>query len=309
MREESPDTVRVLLTGHAELDSAIAAINEGQIFRFLIKPCPPDVLRNVVATAAEQHRLITTEKVLLEQTLRGSVKTLIDVLSLCSPTAFGKATRIRDFAAAILAELGGAPTWQLEVAAMLSQLGTVVLPEATLENYFRGRELSDDDVAMVGKAASLPQQLLANIPRLEAVAEWVAELNRPQPTPGTTPPGHWAKQCIELKILRVASDFDRLELSGLSQQNAIDILRGRAGWYDETCLDALARATHTRTRVQTLELEVSAIAPGMTLVGDVRATTGVLILASGHRLTEGSVQRLRNFPKGAIAGPIRVSEK
>ena len=43
-REIAPDAVRVLLTGQAGLDGAIAAVNEGHIFRFLTKPCPTDVL-------------------------------------------------------------------------------------------------------------------------------------------------------------------------------------------------------------------------------------------------------------------------
>ena len=40
VRQRAPDSVRLLLTGHAELDAAIAAINTGHIFRFLAKPCP-----------------------------------------------------------------------------------------------------------------------------------------------------------------------------------------------------------------------------------------------------------------------------
>ena len=44
VREEHPDTVRMLLTGHADMNAAISAVNQGQIFRFLTKPCPPDVL-------------------------------------------------------------------------------------------------------------------------------------------------------------------------------------------------------------------------------------------------------------------------
>ena len=43
----------------------------------------------------EQHRLITSERVLLEQTLRGSVKALTEVLALANPAAFGRATRVR----------------------------------------------------------------------------------------------------------------------------------------------------------------------------------------------------------------------
>src|SRR5258708_16503225 len=36
-----PETTRILLTGEPGRDAAIAAVNEGQIFPFLTKPCPP----------------------------------------------------------------------------------------------------------------------------------------------------------------------------------------------------------------------------------------------------------------------------
>jgi len=88
-----PDTVRMLLTGQTELDAAISAVNEGNIFRFLTKPCAPDALTSALTAAVNQYRLVTTERVLLEQTLHGSIKTLTDILALAQPTAFGRATR------------------------------------------------------------------------------------------------------------------------------------------------------------------------------------------------------------------------
>ncbi|MBI6546352.1 MAG: response regulator, partial [Cyanobacteria bacterium NC_groundwater_1444_Ag_S-0.65um_54_12] len=77
VRQVAPDAARILLTGHADLEVAINAVNEGQIFRFLTKPCPPPVLLAAVNAAAEQYRLITAERVLLGQTLGGSIKALI----------------------------------------------------------------------------------------------------------------------------------------------------------------------------------------------------------------------------------------
>jgi response regulator RpfG family c-di-GMP phosphodiesterase len=308
VRLEAPDAVRMLLTGYSDVESAIAAVNEGQIFRFLAKPCAPEHLRQAVAAASEQHRLISAEKVLLEQTLRGSIKTLIDVLSLSNPTAFGKATRIRDHASALASEVGITNPWQLDISAMLSQLGTVVLPEATLENYFRGQDLSAQEQAMVARVAALNQELLANIPRLELVREWIAELNSPHQT-GTAAPRRWAEQCVELKILRIASDFDRLECEGLSTQDALDVMRGRSGWYDEASLEAFSRIRQAKTVGQVRELPLSAVAAGMILIADVRTTNGMLVLARGHQLTPSSVARLRNYPKGAVKEPIRVTEK
>ncbi len=84
-RELMPDATRMLLTGQADVDSAVAAINDGRIFRFLTKPCPPEDLRAAFAMAVEQYDLVMAERVLLNQTLLGSVKALTQVLSLTSP--------------------------------------------------------------------------------------------------------------------------------------------------------------------------------------------------------------------------------
>jgi response regulator RpfG family c-di-GMP phosphodiesterase len=121
-RQVAPDAVRMLLTGQADVDAAAAAINEGQIFRFLTKPCPPPMLLAAFASAVEQHELITAERVLLEQTLHGSIKTLTDVLALVSPTSFGRATRIKQLVSDLAERLAIRERWQVEVAAMYRSL-------------------------------------------------------------------------------------------------------------------------------------------------------------------------------------------
>lgn len=52
-REVSPDTVRILLTGYADADAALASVNEGEIFRYITKPWGPKELRDTIAQAAE----------------------------------------------------------------------------------------------------------------------------------------------------------------------------------------------------------------------------------------------------------------
>lgn len=61
-RKKAPDAVRILLTGYTDVDSAIGAVNEGRIFRFLTKPCPPPELMGAVAEAVEKHDEICAEK-------------------------------------------------------------------------------------------------------------------------------------------------------------------------------------------------------------------------------------------------------
>jgi DNA-binding NtrC family response regulator len=68
VREQWPDSTRLLLTGEAGRDAAVAAVNEGQIFRFLTKPCMPEKLIAAVEAAARQQQLVIAEKMLLQQT-------------------------------------------------------------------------------------------------------------------------------------------------------------------------------------------------------------------------------------------------
>ncbi|HEY1101065.1 MAG TPA: response regulator, partial [Myxococcota bacterium] len=114
VKQQAPESVRLLLTGQTDIESAAAAINNGQIFRFLTKPCPPTSLLAAFEAAFEQHRLITAERVLLEQTLHGSIKTLTDVLSLTNPISFGRANRVKKTVTALAEVLGIADRWQLE---------------------------------------------------------------------------------------------------------------------------------------------------------------------------------------------------
>lgn len=56
VHEKSPDSICVMLTGFAELDVAVDAVNEGVVFKFLTKPCPPDDLAKALNECLEQHR-------------------------------------------------------------------------------------------------------------------------------------------------------------------------------------------------------------------------------------------------------------
>ena len=76
IKERNADVVTMLLTGHADFESAMSAVNDGNVFRMLSKPCPPERLIQSLYAGLRQHELIVGEKVLLEQTLKGAVDAL-----------------------------------------------------------------------------------------------------------------------------------------------------------------------------------------------------------------------------------------
>ena len=63
-RQIAPDTTRMLLTGYADIESAISAVNDGQVFRFLTKPCSQDRLVSSLAAGAGQQGPLPAKLVL-----------------------------------------------------------------------------------------------------------------------------------------------------------------------------------------------------------------------------------------------------
>ncbi|MCW9033209.1 MAG: response regulator, partial [Rhodospirillales bacterium] len=127
-RKNSPETVRIMLTGNADQQTATDAVNEGEIFKFFNKPCSPETLSAGINSAIKQYQLITAERELLEQTLAGTVKFLVDLLAFSKPVAFARSTRIREWIKAVLPNLELEAPWKLDFAAMLLPLCDMIIP-------------------------------------------------------------------------------------------------------------------------------------------------------------------------------------
>jgi response regulator RpfG family c-di-GMP phosphodiesterase len=311
-KELAPDTVRVLLTGQADLEATISAVNEGNIFRFLTKPCPTGMLVKSLMACAEQNRLLTAERVLLEQTLRGSVKALTDILSLTNPAAFGRATRVRRSVIELMDHFEVKEQWPVEVAAMLSQIGFVILPPITQERLYAGEDLSDSEWEMLGRVPKVVEQLLANIPRLDLVREilrsyaknYVVDNGKPRNVHGEQLP--WGSRALKIII-----DYDILESQRNSNRPPLDVLRDRTGWYDPEILEAFAKLRGLgKEEMRIRELPISGMSPGMIFGDDVKSAKGLLLVARGQEVTPSLLERIQNFSSElGIREPIRMVER
>ena len=304
-RELVPDTVRILFTGKGDLDSAIEAIQRGQIFRFLQKPIEPTALLAVCQDAARHHDLLVSERVLLEQTLRGSIKVLTGMLAIVNPPAFGRAGRIQRLVADLNRFAGNAPSWQVEVGAMLSQMGAVALPPATAEKVYEGRELEPAEQAMVDQLPELAEGWLADIPRLDEVLAIVRHQTRRYDggRPSSKPEGNDIP--LGARLIKLAVDFDALASRG-SAAAALQALRARPGCYDPALIEALGRLLAERERDAVIDIPLRQAKAGMVFADDVRNESGGLLIAKGFELTSGLLQRMLNLAPGTVREPVRV---
>ncbi len=300
-RAVDPNVVRMLLTGQSDIESAAQAVNEGQVFRFLTKPCAPATLLACLQAGVQQRNLVLAERELLEKTLRGCVAAVIEVLALAQPNAFGRAVRIKNLVSRLAGRLGVEALWSLELAAMLSQLGTIALPVDVVERLQGRSALTAEDRALVDAVPSVARRLLADIPRLQAVDEILAFCGTSEPNAeGDGIP-------LGARILRAVLAYDSLESEGAQPVDAVAALRSRGG-YDPLVLEALsATVCDESVRPQSHQLPLRSVQVGMVFLDDVFNKSGVLLIARGHAVTMALVERIRNFPPNHVPGVVRVA--
>ncbi len=311
VREMRPDTVRVMLTGFAELEAAIAAVNEGNIFRFLTKPCEVPNLTSALAAAVEQYRLVMAERELLEGTLRGSLRVLSEVLSLLRPEVYGRVSRIAPYVRP-LAKLCGDPSpWQTEAAAMLCLMGFITLPDNLISRVERGRTLSPDDAAVYQQHAEVAARLVANIPRMGGVAKAIAYQEKNFDGGGFPADAVRGKEIpLGARILRVLLDFDRLVAAGQAKADAYKQLRQAAGVYDPDVLAALGEALGEEGRYVIVPMAVKNLRDNMILAEDMFVMRGgkpVKVLPKGYALSSVALAHITKLAHyETVTDPVMV---
>jgi response regulator RpfG family c-di-GMP phosphodiesterase len=304
-RTAAPDAVRMLLTGYTDMQSAIAAVNEGQIFRFISKPCPPDQLLQAFGSAVQQHRLIVAEKVLLQQTLLGCVDSLAKVLSLSKPAAFGRALRLRGKVHAILEHLHWQEQWQCEAAAVLSQLGAVTLAEETLMKLNEGEALEPAERLEVAVSIEAAMEMLKDIPRLEPVLEILKHM-----VDSLRDRRASAEIALGGRLLDIVFEWDALEAQGYGQAAALDKMSAVEGVYDAAIMSAAkSMIANSAARSSVAGVALRELAPGMVLAQDLVRKNGVVILPRGFEIDGGLLDHIRTFAGEFNDEPIRVATR
>jgi response regulator RpfG family c-di-GMP phosphodiesterase len=308
VRQEAPDTVRMMLTGFAEVQTAIEAVNEGNVFRFLTKPCDPALLAKTLHMGLTQYRLVMAERELLEETLQGSIRVLTQILSLLNPEAFGRASRIQRYVREIAFALKLPESWQLETATMLSQIGLIMLPEATLKKIYHGQLLDPEETQLFDMHPCIARDLLKHIPRLEEVADIITYQAKGFDGSGVPHDGRAGEQLpIGSRILKVVLDFDTLEAAGRPRSVALQELKNRSGRYDPEILTALETILWIEDRFEVQEITLREVKDGMIFDADVYTKTQVLLVPKGQEVSPLIRRRLVGFAAAmGLKEPLRV---
>ncbi|MGB5261403.1 MAG: HD domain-containing phosphohydrolase [Gammaproteobacteria bacterium] len=311
-RKLAPDSVRLMLTGNADQQTAMDAVNEGSVFAFLTKPCPPEIMVRSMQSAVDQYHLITAERELLEGTLNGSVNLLMDLLSMVAPEVFGHTRAIQGLVTSLSGSMQLEDPWDLEMGAMLCNIACVTLPPETLAKARSGEALSSDEQLMLKRLPETGRNLITNIPRLERVADIVFYQDKAFDGSGF-PEDTCSADDIprESRILKVLRDLEDLAAQGMLRAEALEQMRGRDGIYDPVILQAvstvLAMDDNASAAEASVEIKLFELRIGHVLVSDVETVEGKLLIAAGNTITAPLLERLHNYRRvSGIKEPILI---
>ena len=165
VRDLSPDAVRVLLTGSADLPIAIEAIHRGEVFRFHVKPWVDEEIVRTVGEGVRRFQLVRS----LRHGDEAALRSIAQAIELKDPYTRGHCDRVAAFALRIAEALRLPEGTQRAIrhGSWLHDCGKIGVPETILN---RPGKLSAEDFevvkkhpewgAEVGRQANLPAEVI-----------------------------------------------------------------------------------------------------------------------------------------------------
>lgn len=312
VRNISPDTIQIMLTGQADMQAIIDLINKGKIFRFLTKPCAQDDMILNIDAAIRQYDLVYAERELLGKTLGGSIKVLTDLLALVKPIIFYKSQRIRSLCKKIYNEIDVENKWQIEIATLLSQIGAVTIPDEILKKYYKDLKLSEDEMIMFRNHPLIGSDMLKSIPRMEKIADIIRYQGKNYDGSGF-PEDNISGEAIPVgsRILRIALDYDNGINAGKEQDRILNDMKKKPDIYDSKMVEIacviLTGPSLSNNSFISKEVSPDQMTEEMYLAEDVVSATGLTLGNKNQKITSALITAFQNYEKNhQIKNQIKV---
>jgi HD-GYP domain-containing protein (c-di-GMP phosphodiesterase class II) len=230
-----------------------------------------------------------------------------DILSMVDPTVFGQAQRIERMVRALGKALDYSPIWELEVAALLCQIGQVTLPEDVRTFSNQPNKLNPHEIKLIERIPDVSAALLKHIPGFDTISEIVALQDKR--FDGTGHPAiAVAGRDIPLgsRIIRLVRDVLKMEDSGLTRRAALEQCLNMPGHHDPTILEL---AVDHFAGIEFIEELVSfaALRAGMITRSAIHDNAGRMMVAPGLEITPALLSSLENIHwRTGIKEPIEV---
>jgi CheY-like chemotaxis protein len=301
-RVRTPRSIFLMLTGNQDVETAIKAVNDGHVFRFLNKPCEIAEIKRAIDAALRQFELVQAEKELLQKTFVGAVNMLTDVIDALRPEVLQQSDQIDAVMRSCEEGLGFCGPWEFRLAARLGLLGLALQPD---EEQSRFRLLSPADPEsdrLFKKIATTSAKLIERIPRLDRVAD-IIRMQCGSDSAMTAEAIQTASTAAGGLLLRVATQWTFMMNAGTNPETALLELRESLPDLPPRLCCALLSTEMGKANAPGRSVALENLREGMILYDNVLSDDGALLLRKGRRLTLPVIEKLRSH--GATSEGIR----
>lgn len=318
-----PEVVRILITGHADLEATVEAINRGHIFRYIAKPWNEgDLLAAVRDGIAHRERFVERSSLLAtirertsELTKRHRVDTVRILATMAetrrgAPPESSRTMAETAYRVASAMGLGEAPAQDVLFASFLQDIGMIAIPDGLVSRP--ASALTREERSEVARHPVLGEALIGALSSLGEVARIIRSHH--EHFDGTGYPDGLAGEAIPLgaRIIAVVGDYERVRegrllLDSLSDGEARAYMRAHRGTrYDPEVVDCfLALPEHRTGRNREAMLPANDLRPGMQLARDVVGRNGTVLAPKGSVLDEATIGLIRDAA-GAAGAAMRI---
>jgi len=303
------DCMFLMVTGAADLDSRVSAIDAGAD-DYIAKPVHPMELqakvRSLLRLKAMREELNVDRRELarlndaLHQQFAGAMKLLVNMIDLRIPGASIRADRACAMADWIGERMGldGEARKLLTVAARLREIGKTVLPDELLSRPTA--ELRDEDRSTLDQFPVFGQMLVASIPELKGVEGMLRHQLENFDGSGVPDGLRCGAIPLEARILRAVESLERqLSNGNVLEAGAMmnELQKARGIILDPAVTDLTIEYLGTKRpegwMESAREIPIDSLEEGMVMAKDVVTSGGMKLLSRGVRLTSSHIQEIR----------------
>lgn len=212
VKDTNPQIVKILLTGHVDTDILVAAINDCELFQYILKPFEPEELKIAVENGIEKYSMANNNRVFyqeLRELFYKTIRAISNALDTKDSYTNGHSLRVTLYSMILAKELNLEEDYMedIEIAGLLHDIGKIAMPKSIL---CKNGRLTDEEFLVMKSHPVRGEKIVINIKKLQMISEWVKSHH--EKWDGTGYPDGLAGTGIPLagRIIALADTYDAM---------------------------------------------------------------------------------------------------
>ena len=234
--DEYPDIIKILLTGHLDVDAIVDSINDCHLYQYIVKPFDPEVLKMTIDGGIQKYNLLNNKTVILKdlrELFYKTIKLIAAALDAKDPYTHGHSMRVTMYSMILAKKLNLDDTMleEIETAGLLHDIGKIGIPQRIL---CKPGKLTDEEFEVMKSHPEQGEKMLKDIKKLTLISNWLRTHH--EKWDGTGYPNGMKGEEIPLsgRIIALADTYDAMTSDrpyrqALSHEVAIEEIKRCAG--------------------------------------------------------------------------------